>query len=129
MNTHSTRPASRRRRPRVVLAIALVALVAAGFLMWAQRGLANCGASIVSPGGSYRVEVCTPAFSLLSMHGSMPRFVKFHDQKRQVTLPASAVVDFNGRGRIVWPTSDDLRIIVGLGDDAPSVRVAAPDGQ
>lgn len=118
-----------RKTNRIVVLIALIVIVTVAFLAWAQRGLAVCDPPVISPGGSYRIDVCTPVFSTLMMHGSMPRYVKFYDQKRQRSLGQSDIIDLSGRGQTVWPTADNLRITVGLGDDAPSVRVSAPDDQ
>ena len=114
---------------RIVALIALIVIITVAFLAWAQRGLAECDPPAISPGGSYRVDVCTPVFSTFMMHGSMPRYIKFYDQKRQRTLGQSDIIDLSGRGLTVWPTADNLSIAVGLGDDAPSVRVSAADGQ
>ena len=116
------------KRATLIAALS-AALVLTGVVVWAQRGLAQCDEPVVSPGGSYRIKICTPAFSLFVIHGTMPRYVEFFDVRRQRSLGSSATVDFSGRGQTVWPSPDSLNIIVGLGDDAPSVRVTAPDGQ
>ena len=116
-------------RRTTLMATLSAVLVLTSFVLWAQRGLAQCDEPVVSSAGSYRIKVCTPAFSLFVMHGTMPRYVEFFDVRRQRSLGSSAIVDFSGRGQTVWPRPDSLNIIVGLGDDAPNVRVPAPDGQ
>lgn len=125
MNTSQTP----RKTTRIMALVVLIVIITVAFLAWAQRGLAECDPPVISPGGSYRVDVCTPVFSTFMLHGSMPRYVKFYDQKRQRSLGQSDIIDLSGRGQTVWPTADNLSITVGLGDDAPSVRVSAPDGQ
>ncbi|MCZ2134234.1 MAG: hypothetical protein LC098_02215 [Burkholderiales bacterium] len=123
-------PSSRKRRPTPMVVSALALLCIVAFVLWAQRGLAFCDPPEVSPGGSYEIVECEPLYSSYTLlRGAMPRFVKFRDRVRKVDLGSSEIIDLDGNGELWWPSAEFLEIMVGVGDSAVRVPVAAPDGQ
>jgi len=127
----NNQPLALRHKHRPLKALAALSVLSViGFLLWAQRGLAECDPPEVSPGGSYEVVTCAPTYSsYLFLRGSMPRFMKFRDRVRKIDLGSSGIVNLAGNGRIWWPTAEFLEIRVGVGDSAVRVPVTAPDGR
>ena len=128
MNDQPLAPRHKHRAWKALAALSVLSVV--GFLLWAQRGLAECDPPEVSPGGRYEVVTCAPTYSsYLFLRGSMPRFLKFRDRVRKIDLGSSEIIDLTGNGEIWWPTAEFLEIMVGVGDSAVRMPVAAPDGQ
>jgi hypothetical protein len=120
-------------RWKLTLAVGIV--IAAGYSLWAPKGMSrvlpkddNGCATTLSPKGRYRIEICRPFFPYVSFSKDMPRFVRFYEQASGRLIGESDIVEMANRGKIFWPTSANLVITVGVGDDAPEVRVDKPDG-
>ena len=123
-----------KRRRAVYVAAAVGVLAAYG--VWAPKGMSrwraaeNNGCVVqISPRGSYRVDICRPAFPFVSLNNSMPRFVRFYNQRSQKILGESEILDMSGRGEIFWPQASRLSILVGGGDGAPEIAVTTLDGE
>lgn len=123
------------KQRRVIYAAAILALLTF-CAWWAPKGLSrwlpsekNGCIAQVSPKGSYRVDICRPAFPYVSFNNSMPRFVRFYDQRSKKILGESEILDMSGRGEVFWPQAGRLSILVGGGDGAPEVDVSTLDGQ
>ena len=113
-----------------------VVALAALYAWWAPKGLSrvlpreNNGCfSQMSPKGSYRVDICQPAFPYPLFSKDMPRFVRFYDERSQKILAESDVLEMSGRGKVSWPRADRMTILVGSGDGSPEVSVSTLDGQ
>jgi hypothetical protein len=131
------RSASERNRVvsrwKFVLPVTLA--VAVGYSVWAPKGLSrvlpadgNGCTNTQSPKGRYRIEMCRPFFPYFSLSKDMPRFVRFYENAPDRLLGESGIVEMANRGKIFWPTTGNLVITVGVGDDAPEIRVDRPDG-
>ncbi len=125
-----------RKKSRVLAYFALFVVLALAYAWWAPKGMSRLAAleghycvNEVSPKGSYRVDICRPAFPYLSFSKDAPRFVRFYDQRAQRLLGESDVVEMAGRGEIFWPSESRMSILVGGGDDSPEISVNALDGQ
>ena len=98
--------------------VAGIVLLLAAFALWAPKGLSrpasagstHCAAEI-SPKGSYRVEICRPAFPYVSFGKSMARFARVYDQRSQQLLGETDIVEMSGRGEVFWPQLGRLSIL------------------
>lgn len=113
-----------------------VAVLAALYAWWAPKGVSrvlprdsNGCLTQMSPRGSYRVDICQPAFPYVFFGKDMPRFVRFYDERAQRILAESDVVEMSGQGKVSWPRADRMTILVGGGDGSPEVGVSRLDDQ
>ena len=123
------------KQRRVIYAAGVLALLVA-VALWVPKGLSrwlppekNGCITQISPKGSYRVDICRPVFPYISFNKSMPRFVRFYDQRSKKMLGESEILDMSGRGEIFWPIADRRSILVGGGDNSPEIAVTTLDGQ
>jgi hypothetical protein len=116
----------------VVLGLGAFALML--FSWWAPKGISKLSAqsnscqTLLSPKGSYRVDICSPALPYFSLTKEMPRFVRYYNQRTQEVLGESAIVDLVGRGEVFWPIETRLSIMVGGGDGELELKVSKADG-